>query len=87
MTRLTCFCFSIVWLLVLGGTGGLRPAISKIVLSNRSQGPDIILQIAEDRAPNGFDSIENVISQQELDEIASRYKKTARFSIKQVNQQ
>ncbi|MEM7348237.1 MAG: flavin-dependent oxidoreductase [Chloroflexota bacterium] len=63
-----------------------RPATSKIVLSNRSSGPDIILQIAEDRAPNGFDTIEDVISQQEFDEISSRYKQTAGFTVKQVNQ-
>ena len=54
-----------------------RPATSKIVLSNRGEGPDIILQIAEDRAPNGFEKIEDVISQEEMEMISSRYKKTA----------
>lgn len=63
-----------------------RPATSKIVLSNRGEGPDIILQMAEDRAPNGFEKIEDVISQAEFDKISSRYKKTAGFTVQQVNQ-
>lgn len=63
-----------------------RPATANIVLSNRKSGPDIILQIAEERAPDGFDRIEDVISEEEFEEISSRYKKTAGFSIEQVNQ-
>ena len=33
----------------------------------------------EDRAPNGFDRLEDVISPQELDEIATAYHRTAGF--------
>ncbi len=62
-----------------------RPATSKIVHANRGEGPDIILQIVEDRAPNGFENIEDVISAEELESISSRYKKTAGFDLKQVN--
>ena len=62
-----------------------RPATSKIVLANRGEGPDIILQIAEDRAPDGFDNIDDVIPPEELETISSRYKQTAGFSLKQVN--
>ncbi len=62
-----------------------RPATSKIVLANRGEGPDIILQIVEDRAPNGFENIEDVITAEELESISSRYKKTAGFNLKQVN--
>jgi hypothetical protein len=43
------------------------------------------MQLAEDRAPNGFADIEAVISRQELEEIAARYKQTAGFSVTQVN--
>ena len=63
-----------------------RPATAKIVLANRGEGPDIILQIVEDRAPNGFEKIDDVISADELESISSRYKKTAGFNLKQVNQ-
>ena len=62
-----------------------RPATAKIVHANRGQGPDIILQIVEDRAPNGFERVEDVISAEELEAISSQYKKTAGFDLKQVN--
>ncbi|MEM7333399.1 MAG: flavin-dependent oxidoreductase [Chloroflexota bacterium] len=62
-----------------------RPATAKIVLANRKEGPDIILQIVEDRAPDGFENINDVISKDELDAISARYKKTAGFQVKQVN--
>ncbi len=62
-----------------------RPATAKIVHANRGEGPDIILQIVEDRAPNGFDNVYDVISKEELETISSRYKETAGFDLKQVN--
>lgn len=62
-----------------------RPATAKIVHMNRGEGPDIMLQIVEDRAPNGFENVEDVISAEELEAISSRYKKTAGFDLKQVN--
>ncbi|MFT5194579.1 MAG: 2-polyprenyl-6-methoxyphenol hydroxylase-like FAD-dependent oxidoreductase [Cellvibrionaceae bacterium] len=62
-----------------------RPATSKIVLANRGEGPDIILNMADERAPNGFENIKDIISQAEFDQISSRYKQTAGFAVKQVN--
>ena len=62
-----------------------RPATAKIVQANRGEGPDIMLQIVEERAPNGFENVEDVISTEELEAISSRYKKTAGFEVKQVN--
>ncbi|MEM7347138.1 MAG: flavin-dependent oxidoreductase [Chloroflexota bacterium] len=62
-----------------------RPATAKIVHANRGEGPDAILQIAEERAPNGFDRIEDVISAEEFEAISSGYKKLAGFDLKQVN--
>jgi 2-polyprenyl-6-methoxyphenol hydroxylase-like FAD-dependent oxidoreductase len=52
---------------------------AEIVRSNRRQGPEIVMQIVEERAPNGFDRLEDVIGQQELEEIAQRYKRIAGF--------
>jgi len=63
-----------------------RPATSKIVYANRGNGPDEVLKIANDRAPNGFDHIHDVISQAELETIAAKYKKVAGFAVQQVNQ-
>ena len=62
-----------------------RPATSRIVLSNRRNGPEQVMQIAEERAPNGFRHIHEVMTQSELEEIAARYKQTAGFVVSEVN--
>lgn len=62
------------------------PATTNIVLQNRAMGPEQVMQIAEERAPNGFENIHDVISQQELESIAARYKKTAGFDKETLNQ-
>ena len=43
------------------------------------------MQIAEERAPDGFDDIESVIPREELEAIAARYKATAGFSVEAVS--
>ena len=58
---------------------------SKIVLSNRENGPDKIMEIMEQRAPNGFTNIDDIISQEELEEIANLYKKIAGFEKQSLN--
>jgi 2-polyprenyl-6-methoxyphenol hydroxylase-like FAD-dependent oxidoreductase len=62
-----------------------REATGQIVLTNRQNGPDQVLQIAEERAPGGFAHIHDVIPQEELEAIAARYKQVAGFSTQQVN--
>lgn len=62
-----------------------RPPTARITLANRQNGPEQVMQLAEERAPNGFAHIHDVIPQQELAEIAARYKQTAGFSVQQVN--
>ncbi len=62
-----------------------RPATSKLVLLNRQNGPEQVMQIAEERAPQGFKNIHEVIPQAELEEIAARYKQTAGFTVAAVN--
>jgi 5-methylphenazine-1-carboxylate 1-monooxygenase len=61
-----------------------RPATSAIVLSNRKNGPEQCMQIAEERAPDGFGNIEEVMSRAELEEISARYKQIAGFSSNQA---
>ena len=51
-----------------------REATNQIVLSNRQLGPEQVMQMAHERAPNGFDRIEDVISREELTTIAQRYR-------------
>ncbi len=66
---------------------GIRlPATGNIVLQNRKMGPEEVMQIVEDRAPNGFENLYDVISQEELDAVSARYKKIAGFELEALNQ-
>ncbi|RID84299.1 flavin-dependent oxidoreductase [Peribacillus asahii] len=56
-----------------------------IVLTNRKNGPEVVMQIVEERAPNGFESLDDVITQQELEDIANKYKKIAGFDRDTLN--
>jgi 5-methylphenazine-1-carboxylate 1-monooxygenase len=62
-----------------------RETTARIVLLNRQNGPDQVLQIAEERAPRGFTDVHEVIPREELEEIAARYKQVAGFSHQHVN--
>ena len=62
-----------------------RPPTARITLLNRQNGPEQVMQLAEERAPQGFTDIHTVIAQHELEEIAARYKQTAGFTLQQVN--
>jgi 2-polyprenyl-6-methoxyphenol hydroxylase-like FAD-dependent oxidoreductase len=62
------------------------PATTNIVLQNRQMGPEQVMQIAEERAPDGFKNIHDVIPQEELEAIAARYKKLAGFDKEMLNQ-
>jgi 2-polyprenyl-6-methoxyphenol hydroxylase-like FAD-dependent oxidoreductase len=61
-----------------------REPTTRIVLANRGNGPEQVMELAEQRAPDGFDDIEQVIPRVELEEIAAQYKQLAGFSISQV---
>lgn len=62
------------------------PATAALTLSNRKQGPEECMTLVEARAPNGFDRIEDVITQTELEAIAAKYKRLAGFTIDEINQ-
>jgi len=62
-----------------------RAATAEIVLANRGQGPEVAMQLVEDRAPAGFARIEDVVSPDELAAIAERYKRLAGFSVAELN--
>lgn len=64
-----------------------RPKVSAIVLANRNNGPEQVMQMAEERAPMGFDNINDVIDHAELAAIAQRYKQIAGFDKGSLNQQ
>jgi 2-polyprenyl-6-methoxyphenol hydroxylase-like FAD-dependent oxidoreductase len=62
-----------------------RPATSAVVMANRGIGPLRALNIVEERAPDGFTNLDDVISPQELEQIASSYKGTAGFEVERLN--
>jgi 2-polyprenyl-6-methoxyphenol hydroxylase-like FAD-dependent oxidoreductase len=62
-----------------------RPATAKIVLLNRQNGPEAVMQLVEERAPNGFAKLEDVISREELQATADRYKQVAGFAVAELN--
>jgi 2-polyprenyl-6-methoxyphenol hydroxylase-like FAD-dependent oxidoreductase len=63
-----------------------RPATASVVQSNRRAGPHRCQDLVEERAPNGFVDLSEVVSRQELDDIALDYKRTAGFEIDGLNQ-
>mgnify|MGYP000279711298 CR=1 FL=1 len=62
-----------------------RPATAKIVLANRQNGPEQVMQRVETLAPGGFQRIEDVLTPGELEETASSYKKLAGFDREALN--
>lgn len=56
-----------------------RPATAAVVQANRKVGPEQCMEIVEQRAPDGFTDLDEVISQQELEDISRSYKRTAGF--------
>jgi 2-polyprenyl-6-methoxyphenol hydroxylase-like FAD-dependent oxidoreductase len=62
-----------------------RPATAKIVMANRANGPEQVMQLVEQRAPQGFDRIEDVLTADELDGTAAGYKRVAGFDRDSLN--
>ncbi|MDJ0857631.1 MAG: flavin-dependent oxidoreductase [Dinoroseobacter sp.] len=62
-----------------------REAVNAVVLANRGDGPDKILDVVAERAPQGFERIEDVISRQELESQAASYKAVAGMDIAKLN--
>ena len=59
--------------------------MNDIILRNRRFGPEIVMQLVEERAPNGFHRIEDVISNEELETTTKSYSIAAGLDIETVN--
>ena len=64
----------------------MLPKTSKIVLMNRSAGPDTILDVVQQRCGGQFDDINDVIPHSELAEHAANYKRIAGLGIAETNE-
>ena len=62
-----------------------RPATAAIVLANRRNGPEQVMQLVEQRAPDGFTRIEDVLTPAELEGTAAGYKQLAGFDKDALN--
>ena len=62
-----------------------RPATTALVLANRGNGPEQVMQLAHERAPGGFSDIGAVLSRQELEATAGAYKRLAGFDRDALN--
>jgi 5-methylphenazine-1-carboxylate 1-monooxygenase len=62
-----------------------RPATSELVMLNRRNGPEQVMQMVEERAPDGYTTVTDVLSLTELEEIASNYKRIAGFQVEGLN--
>ncbi len=62
-----------------------RPATTELVKLNRRNGPEQVMQLVEERAPDGFNIVTDVLSQQELEDIANTYKRVAGFQVDALN--
>ena len=63
-----------------------RPPTSRLVLLNRQNGPEQVMQMAHQRAPQGFADVHEVLSQAELEATAGEYKRIAGFDRDALNQ-
>jgi len=70
---------------VAGYDARRRPATALVVQANRQGGPEQCLETVEQRAPEGFSNLDAIVSQQELEEIARAYKRTAGFDPDTLN--
>ena len=62
-----------------------RVSVNKIVETNRLDGPDKILDIVAEKAPNGFENINDVMPHKKMKKIAEKYKVIAGFDADTLN--
>ena len=62
-----------------------RPATTDLVMLNRRNGPEQVMQLVEERAPDGYKVVTDVLSLKELEDIAANYKRVAGFQVEALN--
>ncbi|MBU2982518.1 flavin-dependent oxidoreductase [Lentibacter algarum] len=62
-----------------------REKVNALVLANRGDGPDKVLDVVAERAPEGFADISEVMSLSELEGAAAGYKKLAGMDVETLN--
>lgn len=62
-----------------------RPATTRIVLANRSNGPDQVMELVEQRSGGAFSKVHDVLSPEELEETARTYKRLVGLDLEALN--
>ncbi len=57
------------------------PTTGAIVQANRGLGPEVPMQVVHERAPEGFNDINTVITRAEIEEVTEAYRRTAGFAL------
>jgi len=63
-----------------------RPKCNAVVLANRGNGPDQVMQVVEERTGGEFENIDDVLSLTERLEMAKAYKRIAGFDVDILNE-
>ncbi|MEU5976093.1 FAD-dependent monooxygenase [Streptomyces sp. NPDC047315] len=63
-----------------------RPAMTALQRANRELGPEVVINLAHQRAPGGFTDIDDVVPAEERAEIAAKYARAGAFDPATVNQ-
>jgi 5-methylphenazine-1-carboxylate 1-monooxygenase len=63
-----------------------RPATAAIVRANRGLGPGLPMKLVEERAPDGFADIADVITPAEILQVTEDYRRTAGFALSALQQ-
>lgn len=64
-----------------------REAVNAIILANRGQGPDAVLDAISDLAPDGFEDIDAVMPEAERRVFSDRYKEATGLTVAEINDQ
>ncbi|MFV0358571.1 flavin-dependent oxidoreductase [Tropicimonas sp.] len=64
-----------------------RGPVNDIILANREQGPDAVLDEVAERAPGGFEDIDAVMSLDERRACSDRYKEATGLTVEAINAQ
>ncbi|MGM1063960.1 flavin-dependent oxidoreductase [Saccharothrix sp. Mg75] len=62
-----------------------RPLTTRLQEANRERGPEVVIDLADERAPDGFERVEDVIPADELARISASYAALGAFDTETVN--
>jgi 2-polyprenyl-6-methoxyphenol hydroxylase-like FAD-dependent oxidoreductase len=60
------------------------PATSRVVTANRGMGPELPMKLVEERAPDGFDDIGDVITPAEILEVTDGYRQASGMALSEL---